>query len=304
MTTLLPAPLVTLLGHLGQVGVALFALAIGAEFDTAAIGNSSGTVLAIAGGAMAVPISAGLAVAAGLGAAAGVRGGAAGDLFAGVAVSVTAFPVLCKIVERTGLTRRRVGQIAMLSAAIDDLAAWALIAVAVALSHGRGAFGTSGAAGVAVTLATAAALAAVLLGPVRTWMSRWQPADPAVAAGAVVTLGLLAGSVTAVVGLHAIFGGFLAGLCLPRRPSPVMSSGLDGTRTLNEILLLPLFFVTAGLGVDLRSLAGHPGQLLGGLALVLVAVVGKPAGVLPAARLGGCDRRPPPHSPLCSARED
>jgi Kef-type K+ transport system membrane component KefB len=201
-------------------------------------------------------------------------------LFLAVAMSVTAFPVLARIVEEHGLTRTRLGTLALSSAAVDDITAWWLLAVVAAETRGHGL------ARAAVTVLLSVAFAAVMLLVVRPLLARRPPTGTvSIACGL-----LLSALATDAIGIHPIFGAFLYGVVLPRRAAP-LDRAAGRLRVVAVPVLLPLFFASAGLharfgllGVDLRQWAWC------GL-IVLVAVVGKGFGGTLAARAVGAPRR-------------
>jgi Kef-type K+ transport system membrane component KefB len=206
-------------------------------------------------------------------------------LFFATAMSITAFPVLARILKDRGMTRTPLGQLALGSAAIADVFAWILLALVVALI-GSG----DGALGFARTTLGMLVLAVVVFGalrPLYAWLLRRSSIDgrPTPAMLAALMIGLFACSAaTEWLHLHAVFGAFLFGACLPRdeRLLHYLASRIE---MLAVVALLPIFFALAGLNTTSDAFVGAG---LGTLALIVaVAVIGKVAGGTAGARLGG-----------------
>lgn len=206
-------------------------------------------------------------------------------LFMAAAMSITAFPVMARILKDRGMTQTRLGQLALSSAAIADVFAWIMLALVVALI-GSG----DGLAGFLKITFGVVALAAVVFGvlkPLYAWLLRRYASDgrPSVwMLAAIVTGALACAALTEWLGLHAVFGAFLFGACLPRddRLLQCLSERLE---YLAIVVLMPIFFALAGLNTTAEAFTGTG---LGALLLILVAaVVGKIAGGAAGARLAG-----------------
>ncbi|OLF15464.1 cation:proton antiporter domain-containing protein [Actinophytocola xanthii] len=269
------------LAALANVGVATFMFLVGLELDAGALRRRGRVAAGVAGGAFLVPFALGSGVAFVLAAGRPTAHLGGFVLFMGVAMAVTALPVLARIVEDRNLGRTFLGGVALSSAAVGDVLAWSLLAGVVAVvGLGEDQW----------LLLLAVPYLVVMLGVVRPLLRR-------LVSGREVTLGLLvtlmagqllSGAATEWLGLHFIFGSFLLGVLVPRGSDGKAGEAvLARVGELNTILLLPVFFVVAGLEVDL-SLIGVPG--LGELALiVVVAVVGKGLGAFLGARCTGVD---------------
>jgi Kef-type K+ transport system membrane component KefB len=204
-------------------------------------------------------------------------------LFAGIAMSITALPVLARIVQERRGTARAVDSataaIALVCAAANDLLAWSLLAVTLTLIHGGGVGAT------VVRLVVLAAYVGLMLLVVRPVAARGATVWPATWAwvAGMVAMAFLSARITEALGVHAFFGAFLAGVCVPRMHS--LENGLE--RVLQPLvrLGLPVFFAMTGLKMQREMLSGGG---LGWLAVVLViAVVGKIGGGALAARASG-----------------
>ncbi|MBZ2194721.1 cation:proton antiporter domain-containing protein [Occultella gossypii] len=205
-------------------------------------------------------------------------------LFLGIAMAITAFPVLARILTDRGMHRTTTGVLALACAAVDDILAWTLLAFVVAVVQG------DGPADVIRIVVLTAAFAALMFGIVRPLLKRL--VDAYRRAGrltpnilAIVLIGVLASSVmTDVIGIHAIFGAFIFGAVMPRQGAADLTREiLERLEQVSVLLLLPLFFVVTGLSTNIGGITGAG---LWQLALImLVAVGGKFGGAFLAARL-------------------
>jgi Kef-type K+ transport system membrane component KefB len=206
-------------------------------------------------------------------------------LFMTAAVSITAFPVMARILKDRGMTQTRFGQLALAGAAVVDVFAWILLALVVALA-GAG----EGYAGLARIVGGTAAILAVLYLVVRPLYARLlavraPEGEPSLGVLAALMLGLLAcAAATEWLHLHAVFGAFLFGATLPR-DDRLLQSMTQRIEPLSIVLLMPLFFALAGLST---THAAFVGGALGAMLLVVgVATAGKLVGGWLGARLAG-----------------
>jgi Kef-type K+ transport system membrane component KefB len=280
LAKLLPGSLLDDLDVLASVGVALFAFSLGADLDFGKVRERTRAAVWISHASIAVPFVSGCFLAVTLTGALGPRGPFTPFcLFLGAAMSITAFPVLGRILVDTRLVSTPIGELAIVSAAVDDLTAWLGLSLVVAIARGDGAGPT------VVLVAQGCALACALLIGARRLLAH--PATARVVATAAFPIGfaLVAAGLSEWIGLHIVFGAFVAGCAMPRTPQ--VRAAVDNARPMVDNVLLPLFFVTAGLQVDLRRLADHPGELWTGLAILVVAVAAKLGAAAVAARLTG-----------------
>ena len=204
-------------------------------------------------------------------------------LFIGVAMSITAFPVLARILTERGMHRTPTGVLALACAAIDDVVAWSLLAVVVAVTVG------GSPTGIGLILGLTAAYALVMFLVVRPLLARL--VDRFRSAGrltpdmlAIVLVGALASAyITELIGVHAIFGAFVFGALMPRTEVRLTREVLERLEQVSTLLLLPVFFVVAGLQVDVGGIGA--GGLVELVLILLVAVGGKFVGAFVAARL-------------------
>lgn len=274
------------LSGLATLGVSLFMFIVGADLrapeGTRAQVRSAFTVGSLG---MLVPMALGLAVAPVLHARFAPAGVAFWPfaLFVAATMSVTAFPVLARILRDRNLTRSVPGRLALGAAMIDDVCVWILLAVVLAMT------GRSG-SGALLAIGGGVALVATVLLVLKPLFARMLPAlGPAdelpLPAFAWIMIGVLACAACAEwIGLHAIFGAFLFGVALPRDDRLLQSLGRR-VEPVAIVLLMPVMFALAGQHATPAVFAGAG---LGAFALVLaVAVLGKIAGCSLGARLGG-----------------
>ena len=273
------------LSSLSMLGLVLFMFIVGAELR-APDGVRSQVKAAGFVGVLGVllPMAAGLAIAPFLHplAPAGV-GFWPFAFFMAAAMSITAFPVMARILKDRGMTQTRLGRLSLGSAAIADVFAWMMLAVVVALTGG-------GSGGFVRTLVGMVVLSAVVFGalrPLYAWLLRTYapgggPSQMLLAAMLVGALGCAA--LTEWLGLHAVFGAFLFGACLPR-DDRLLRCLVGRLEYVAIVLLMPIFFALAGLSTTPDAFVGAG---IGALLLVLAAAVfGKVLGGAIGARLAG-----------------
>ena len=205
-------------------------------------------------------------------------------LFMGIALSITAFPVLARVLEERGLTRTPLGTTALACAAVDDVTAWSLLAVVVTLATAGGVGGP-----LALMVGALAAFIVVMVWVVRPWLGRvFEGVDGSLSRGrtAQVLIVLLAAALaTEVIGIHALFGAFFAGAMMP--PSPELRQQLrERLESLSSVFLLPIFFAFTGLRTQV-GLLNDAASWAVCIGIILTAVAGKLVGSMLAARWAG-----------------
>lgn len=201
-------------------------------------------------------------------------------LFVGVTLAITAFPMLARIIIERGLSGTVFGTISLAAGALDDVAAWIMLAGVVSLARGTSTalvLATAGAAGMVVALYFLVRYRAPVLRATERLTTEQL---------LLVTLLVLclAAWYTDRIGLYAVFGAFSLGVAYPR--SPRIDRTIETTAPLSGMLLLPLFFTYSGLNTD-TGLLSDPALLLFAAGCTLVAVLGKFGACWLAARLGG-----------------
>ena len=287
--TLFPMTLRQPLSALANLGVVMFMFAVGYLLDLRLIRGRERVAASVSVSSIILPLSLGVGLGVWLASRHHVHRVLPFALFVGTAMSVTAFPVLARILTDRGMHRTRIGGTALASAAIDDVLAWSLLAVVAAIA---------GAGGQPLRLLLAPVYAGVMFGLVRPLLR--QLADVYQRRGrltpnvlAVTLAGLLLSSyATDWMGVKYIFGAFLFGVVMPREGAAaavLRGEILNRLEQVSVLVLLPVFFVVSGLSVNLSSVG------LSGLVelclILLVAVVGKFAGAFAGARLAGVPGR-------------
>ncbi|MFD2467439.1 cation:proton antiporter [Amycolatopsis silviterrae] len=283
---LFPAGVRPMLSALANVGVVLFMFLAGLEFSRKLLRRRLGSIAAVSAGSTLVPFALGTVLAGWLAARHGGGHTLGFVLYVGTAMSVTAFPVLARIIGDRGMSGTRIGALALGSAAVGDLLCWSMLAVAVMTLGGGGHDPWR-----VLLIVPFAAAGFLVVRPLLGRLIRWQARRGWILEiFAAVLIGLLVSSAfTEWAGLHFLFGAFLFGLLMPEDVAEVREGVAQRIEQVGTTLLLPVYFVVAGLQVDLSGvgLAG-----LGEFGLILlVAVGGKFAGALAGARLAREDWR-------------
>ncbi|MEU5881434.1 cation:proton antiporter [Spirillospora sp. NPDC047279] len=274
-----------LLDAVGHVGVLLLVGVTGMHVDLRLVRRQGVTAAWIS--MMGVTVSLGLGISTGL----ALPGSLIPEgterstfaLFIGVAMAVSAIPVIAKTLMELRLVHRTIGQLILCAVMVDDIVGWLLLSVVAALA-------TSGVRGsdLGFTLGgvVVCVLAAILVRPLLRVLlratERQEDGGPTVALVAVLVL--LASAGTQALGLEAVFGAFVCGIVI-NGCGVVTTERLAPLRTTVLAVLAPLFFATAGLRMDLTALA-DPVVLLTGLWVLAAAVLGKFAGAYLGSRLG------------------
>ena len=283
---LFPPAVAPFLNVIAQVGVILYMFLVGIELDTSALRRSPHVVLAISHASIVLPFLLGAVV------ALGIYPLLSSDdvpftvfaLFMGVSMSVTAFPVLARILTDRRMQTSRLGVMALSCAAIDDVTAWCLLAlvVSVARAQSESVLPTVGFTAVYI------ACTFVVVRPLMGWVVRryegWVRLPQSAMSVVFVAL-LLSALITEFIGIHAIFGAFLLGAVIPH-DSRVARDLRERLEDLVVVLLLPAFFAFTGLRTQINLVHGAQQWMVCGC-LVFVASAGKFGGSSIAARIAG-----------------
>ncbi len=282
---LFPENSVNILMILSQIGLILFMFAIGAELDLQAVRKRLGSLIFISQFSMVIPFAVGLGAAwflydqfaphnvSFLGFA----------LFIGISMSITAFPVLARMVKERGLSHSNIGVTSLACAAINDIVAWCLLAVVVAVVR-KGSLVSS-----FHTILWCLCYVVVMLlvvRPILRWAFIKSARSNVVGGGSmaiILVLLFISAWVTENIGIHALFGAFFAGLVLPG-DAGFRKTTINNIGQLGTVLLLPLFFVISGLRTRIE-LMNDPHILMIGAIVILTAIAGKLGGTALAARL-------------------
>lgn len=284
-----PTDVRPMLAAIAEVGLVLFMFLVGWDLEGRHVWRQRRAVAGVAVSSMALPLGGGVLLALWLYEQGGFAGGDATRLsfilFIGVAMSITAFPVLARLIVEHGLQRVRVGAVALSSAAAADAVAWCLLAVVstIVTASGKGHLIRVAACSVAYL----AILGLVVRPLLRRAVGRWS-ALPGGRSGimSVVAAGILVSAFAASwIGLDCIFGAFAFGLAMPKDAHPDVAAALRVPMEHVVALLMPIFFIVTGLSVDLTRLGGSGWLCL--LATVAVACTTKWAGAVVPGRLSG-----------------
>ncbi|HYT92416.1 MAG TPA: cation:proton antiporter [Gemmataceae bacterium] len=284
-TYLLPPSVAPFLGVVAQLGVILYMFLVGLELNPALLRDRAQATVATSHASIVVPFVLGSALALGL-----YPHLSSSDvpftsfaLFLGVAMSITAFPVLARILTDRRMHRTELGAVALACAATDDATAWCLLAFVVGVAQAK-------VGGALLVVGLTIAYIAFMLLAVRPVLARsLGRLDEGRLTRGVVALVfvalLLSALTTEYIGVHAIFGAFLLGAIIPSE-SAVAQAFVHKLEDLVTVLLLPAFFAFTGMRTEIGLVSGVGQWLVCGL-IILVATVGKFGGTLAAARLTG-----------------
>lgn len=284
---LFPAASLGNLQFLSQIGLIFFMFVIGMELDLTILKNKAKDAIVISHASIIFPFFLGMCVALYIYqqyAPKGI-GFLSFALFTGIALSVTAFPVLARIVQERGLTKTRLGTIVITCAAADDITAWCILAAVIAIVK----------AGTAVsalaTISLAVIYVVVMLKVVQHFLKRLgakyankEALSRPVVAIFFITL-LVSSYATETIGIHALFGAFMAGVVMPANVS-FRNIFIEKVEDVALVMLLPLFFVFTGLRTEIGLLNDAGLWGICGI-IILAAVVGKFVGSAFAAKFVG-----------------
>lgn len=273
---------------LSQVGVCLFMFAVGMEIDWTELRRKAPTAILVSHASIAIPslLGAGLAFFFYERLAQPGASFTAFALFVAISMSITAFPVLVRILQDRGILKTALGQMASTCAAVGDATAWGLLALVVAFAKSRDL------AGAALCLGFVLIFAALMFLVLKPSLPRWFGKDalerpkPARSLLAIIMAIVLASAFcTQLLGIHALFGSFVAGLIMPTTDGFRAKLGVR-LENISSVLLLPVFFASSGLRTEIGLLHGRTDWLIC-LLIIVLATLGKLGGTSLASRLTG-----------------
>lgn len=284
-----PADARPLLSSIAQVGLLLFMFVIGWEFEKSLLRNRKAEAATVSLSSILLAFTLGVGLAIVLHSQHSTVNGkevslTAFALFMGAAMSITAFPVLARILTDNRLMHTHVGALALASAAVDDVLAWCLLAFVSAIVTAGGSDDLVQI--LALSFGYVAAMFLVVRPLLAVLIRRWTCGRVSPYLLVVLVAGVFLSSyATTWIGIHAIFGAFLFGFVMPREPADVLEQHLRKPLDIVSLILLPVFFIMTGLGVDIGALSGR--NYLELVAIILVACAGKLLGAAIPARAFG-----------------
>lgn len=275
------------LQFLSQIGLILFMYVVGMELDLSVLKNKAKDAVVISHASIIIPFTLGIILAYFIYrdfAPEGVAFSSFG-LFLGIAMSITAFPVLARIVQERGLHRTKIGALVITCAAADDITAWCILAAVIAIVK-AGSFVSS-----LYIIGLSIAYVGLMLLVVKPFLKRIgdlysnkETISKPVIAIFFLTL-LISSYATEIIGIHALFGAFMAGAIMPESMR-FRNIFIEKVEDVSQVMLLPLFFVFTGLRTQIGLLDDPYLWKVCGL-IIAVAVVGKFAGSAITARFVG-----------------
>lgn len=275
------------LQFLSQIGLILFMFVIGMELDLKALKNKANDAVVISHASIVIPFTLGVGLAYFIYTqfAPMKVEFLSFALFLGIAMSITAFPVLARIVQERGIHKTKLGTIVITCAAADDITAWCILAAVIAIVK-AGSFVSS-----VYVIAMSILYVLLMLKVVKPFLKRIgdlkysrQSLSKPVVAIFLLTL-IISAYATEVIGIHALFGAFMAGAIMPEN-TKFRNIIIEKVEDVSVILLLPLFFVFTGLRTQINAIDDPYLWKITGM-IILVAVAGKFLGSALAARFVG-----------------
>ncbi|KAL9377758.1 hypothetical protein Peur_029093 [Populus x canadensis] len=267
--TIFPLRSVMVLETMANMGLLYFLFLVGVEMDISVIKRTGKKAIAIAIGGMIFPFFIGLAFSFALHKDSQSLNQGTFVLFLGVALSVTAFPVLARVLAEIKLINTEIGRIAMSAALINDICAWILLALAITLAENK----STPLATLWVILSsfTFVLICIYVIRPVISWMISSTPEGETISEFyicLILTGVMISGFITDAIGTHSVFGAFVFGLIIPNGPLGVTL--IEKLEDFVSGLLLPIFFAMSGLKTDIGAINGVTTWLI----LILVIIIG------------------------------
>ncbi len=290
---LFPKESMPILFAFAQIGLVLYMFLVGLEFDLALLREKLRSAALVSAAGITVPFTLGGVIAWATHARADLALFGEGVsihqavLYMGAAMSITAFPMLARIVHEQGLSRTALGMLALAAGSLDDAAAWCLLAVVLAAFSGKVSIAVLAVGGGGVFLFFCLFVLRRLLAPLGARVEREKGMSPTLFAWVLMIL-MLGAFVTDSLRIYAVFGAFLTGAAMPKG---LFAEELQRRmHPLTVSFILPLFFVYSGLNTKL-GLVSTPALALLALVILLAACLGKGMACWAAARLNGAAPR-------------
>ncbi len=274
---------------LSQIGLILLMFLIGLEFDFGQVSNNRRTVMSVSAAGILLPFGLGAMLGRWMHAALGLSGSWVNfSLFMATAMSITAIPILGRIMLELNINRTRIGSLTIAAAAADDASGWILLALVTAIARS-----SLNPVRVGLMVVETVGFAVCMVWLVRPLLKKWTAYQMRKNRGALsldalailLIMILLAAIVTNLIGIFSIFGAFFLGAILYDQRE-FREAVEERLRDFITVFFLPIFFTYTGLRTDIGTMAGGALWIMCGLVL-LTASVGKFGGCLLAARLNG-----------------
>ncbi|SHG64039.1 transporter, CPA2 family [Chryseolinea serpens] len=272
---------------LSQIGLILFMFVVGMELDLKVLRNKAHEAVVVSHASIIIPFALGMGLAYFIYASFAPEGiqFSSFALFIGISMSVTAFPVLARIVQERGIQKTRLGTVVITCAAADDITAWCILAAVIAIVK-AGSFVSA-----LYIMGLSIGYVVVMLNVIRPFLkrvgdlhaSRENLSKPVVAIFFLILV--ISSYATEVIGIHALFGAFMAGAVMPENMK-FRNIFIEKVDDVAVVLLLPLFFVFTGLRTQIGLLNDPHLWMITGV-IILVAVTGKFLGSALAAKFVG-----------------
>jgi len=275
-----------------QIGVCLFMFAVGMELDVSQLRRQVQTAIVVSHSSIVIPYLLGVTLALFLYERLAHPGASftAFALFLGISMSITAFPVLVRILKDRKIFKTALGSTATACAAVDDVTAWTILAFVIAIAR------STSVGGAALTFGLVIVFVGLMLLIIKPNLPRWlgepaleQPAPGQVTLAVVLGVVIISAFTTELIGVHALFGAFLAGTVMPSI-SGFREKLVIRVENISSVLLLPVFFAFTGLRTQI-GLLGDARDWIVCLVIIGVATAGKLGGSALAARVTGMDTR-------------
>jgi len=284
MGFLFPVSSMDALKLFSQIGVTLFMFVVGMDLNIEHLRRKAHTAIMVSHASIIVPflMGAGLSLALYPTLRSGETSFTSFALFMGIAMSITAFPVLARILEDRGMSQSPLGSMAITCAAVDDVTAWCLLAVVIAIAQASGVIGS------VITIGLTLLFILIMIFVIKPQLGRVIKDSREYSRGlfaAVLAFALGCALFTETIGIHALFGAFLAGVVMPSSDG-FRTFFKDKLETVSSVVLLPLFFAFSGLRMQISLLNDWYSWLICGVVIV-VAITGKLGGSMLMARWTG-----------------
>lgn len=284
---LFPTESLNNLGLLSQIGLVLYMFAIGMELDFSILKTKINQTLVISHAGIVVPFFLGIVASYFIYEeyAAGNTAFLPFSLFIGISMSITAFPVLARIIQERKMTKTSIGTLTIASAANDDVTAWCLLAIVISIAQ-AGTF-TSALFSIGLTAIYIVGMFAIVrpllnkIGKIYINTDRITKTSVSI----IFLVMIISATITEIIGIHALFGAFMAGVVMPQSFGfrKIMTEKVEDVAL---FFFLPLFFAFTGLRTEI-GLLNTPEMWITCVGLIIVAIAGKLGGCSIAARLVG-----------------